>query len=331
MPQVIEWTNPGADDIVWKYPDENITWGAQLVVREMEAAVFFRDGKAYDVFGPGRQTLTTRNLPLVTKVLTRIAGYKETPFKSMVVFVSTKQFDGKYGMKAQTTELAPLMAHGSFWFKIENPQLFVNEVVGAQSAFHTVDVNDFLSGFINEKMIDELSQYDLLTVFTKLDETSMTVKAHILDAFKRLGIELVDLRFEGIDTEPEYRERLFWIKSGQTPSSEVLRMETVKDSAKELGKSSGAGLGSGMMIIPPLFQQPAAPAGAPAAALVICPKCNAQIPATSRFCPSCGAAIVVAPPAPAPTKKSVTKKCPKCGKTVTANAAFCPSCGKKLK
>jgi len=323
MPQVIGWTNPGANDIVWKYPDENIMWGAQLIVREMEAAVFFRDGKAYDVFGPGRHTLTTRNLTLLTKVLTRIAGYKETPFKSMVVFVSTKQFDGKYGMRAQTTELAPLMAHGSFWFKIENPQLFVNEVVGGQGAFHTVDVNEFLRGFVNEKMIDELSQYDLLTVFTRLDETSMVVKAHILDAFKRLGMELVDLKFEGIDTEPVYRERLFWIKAGRAAPTEVLRMETVKESAKELGKSQGAGLGAGMMIIPPMFQQPAAPA-APAVALVICAKCNAQVPATSRFCPSCGIAIV------APAAPTQTKKCSKCGQEVAAEAKFCPSCGKKI-
>src|SRR5512136_2090264 len=133
MPQVIEWTNAGPDAIVWRYPNEDITWGAQLIVHEYEMAVFFRDGKAYDVFGPGRHTLTTRNLPLLTRVLTFLAGYRETPFKSMVVFVSTKQFDGKYGIRAQTTELAPLMAYGSFWFKVEDPQLFVNEVVGAQS------------------------------------------------------------------------------------------------------------------------------------------------------------------------------------------------------
>jgi len=325
MPQVIEWTNPGPNDIVWKYPDENITWGAQVIVREMEAAVFFRDGKAYDVLGPGRHTLTTRNLPLIGKLLTRIAGYKDTPFKCMVVYVATKQFEGKYGMRAQTTELAPLMAHGGFWFKIENPQIFVNEVVGGQNAFRTPDVNEFLRGFVNEKMIDELSQYDLVTVFTKLDETSMVVKGHILDAFTRLGIELIDLKFEGIDTEAEYRERLFWIKSGQTTPSEVLRMETVKTSAKELGKSPGAGLGAGMMIIPPMFQQPAAPAGAPAAVMVICPKCNTQVPSTSKFCPSCGGAIAVTPAA------KPMKKCPKCKEDIAADAAFCPSCGKKLK
>ena len=70
MPQVIEWTNAGSDQIIYKYPNEDITWGAQLIVHEYEMAVFFRDGKAYDTFGAGRHTLTTLNLPLLTSLLT---------------------------------------------------------------------------------------------------------------------------------------------------------------------------------------------------------------------------------------------------------------------
>ncbi len=75
MPQVIEWTNAGSEEIIYRYPNEDITWGAQLIVHEYEMAVFFRDGKAYDVFGPGRHTLTTLNLPLLTSLLTRLAGF----------------------------------------------------------------------------------------------------------------------------------------------------------------------------------------------------------------------------------------------------------------
>ncbi len=321
MPQIIEWKNPGPEDIVWKHPEEEITWGAQLVVREYEAAVFFRDGKAYDVFGPGRHTLTTLNLPLLTGLLSRIAGYGEKPFKASVIFVSTRVFSGKYGAKAQTTELAPLQVHGSFWFKVEEPQLFVMEVVGGQKAYSTGDVDNYLRGFVNEKMIDELSRYDLVTVFTKLDETSVTVKNDILEAFKRIGLDLTDLRFEGIDTTPEFRDRLFWLK--QTRAAEqVLRMETVKEAAKELGKSEGAALGAGMVLIPQIMT-PTGPAPTPAAALVICPKCNARIPATSKFCPECGTEIA-APP-------TGTTECPKCGHPVLKTAKFCPECGKKLR
>lgn len=326
MPQIIEWKNPRSEDIVWMYPDENITWGSQLIVREMESAVFFRDGKAYDVFGPGRHTLTTLNLPLLTSLLSRIAGFRETPFKAMVIYISTKQFNGKYGAKAQTTDLAPLMVYGTFWLKVENPSLFVNEVVGSRGTYSTPEINDFLRGFINEKLIDELSKYDLLTVFTKLDETSIASKTGILNAFKRLGLDLVDLKFEGIDTTPEYRERLFWLKTRTAPE-EVLRMETVKETAKELAKSPGASMGAGMVIIPPIFYPQNAPTAAPAAMLVICPSCRAQIPSTSKFCPNCGTSLGTTPTTPT---QAPTKTCSKCGQTASAAASFCPNCGQKI-
>ena len=321
MPQVIEWKTAGSEDIVWRYPNEEITWGAQLIVHEYEMAVFFRDGKAYDVFGPGRHTLTTLNLPVLTRLLTLVAGYGEKPFKAAVIYISTKVFAGKFGTSAQTTELAPLKVFGGFWFKIENAQLFVNEVVGGQNAYATADVNNFLRGYLNEKIIDELSHYDLITVFTRLDETSVIVKNSLTDYFKRLGIELTDLRFEGIDTTPEYRERLFWLKTGRTAPEEVLRMETMKSAAESLGKSSGAGLGTGMVLIPQIMT-PTGPAQAPAAALVICPKCSSRVPATSKFCPECGTTLT--PPA------AGAINCPKCGKSIPANSKFCPECGEKI-
>jgi membrane protease subunit (stomatin/prohibitin family) len=323
MPQVIEWKGAGSEDIVWRYPNEEITWGAQLIVHEYEMAVFFRDGKAYDVFGPGRHVLTTLNLPLLTGLLSRIAGYGEKPFKAAVIFISTKVFAGKFGTSAQTTELAPLKVFGAFWFKIESAQLFVNEVIGGQNAYTSADVNDFLRGFLNEKIIDELSHYDLVTVFTRLDETSVIVKNSLIDYFKRLGIELNDLRFEGIDTTPEYRERLFWLKTGRTPPEEVLRMETMKSAAESLGKSGGGGaaLGTGMVLIPQIMT-PTGMTQAPAAALVICPKCGARVPATSKFCPECGTQLT--PPS------AGAINCPKCGKSIPAGSKFCPECGEKL-
>ncbi|MGD6852872.1 MAG: SPFH domain-containing protein [Candidatus Bathyarchaeia archaeon] len=326
MPQVIEWATAGPEDIVWRYPNEDITWGAQLIVREYQMAVFFRDGKAYDVFEAGRHTLTTLNLPLLTGLLTRLAGFGgNKPFKATVLFISTKIFAGKWGTRAQTTELAPLQVYGQFWFKVKDATLFVNEVIGGQQAYTTQGVNDFLRGFLNEKIIDELSHYDLVTVFTRIDETSIIVKNTLIDYFKRVGIELTDLRFEGIDTTPEYRERLFWLKTGQTPAGDVLRMETVKSAAESLGKSGGGAgaLGAGMVLIPQVMNQMGgAPQAAPAAALVICPKCGEKVPATSKFCPNCGTNLTP------PSQQAMT--CPKCGKSIPANSKFCPECGEKL-
>lgn len=326
MPQVIEWTGAGPEDIIWRYPTEDITWGAQLIVHEYETAVFFRDGKAYDTLGPGRHTLTTLNLPLLTKAFSRVAGFTETPFKAAVIFISMKQFAGKFGNRAQTTELAPLMTFGSFWLKVESPELFVNEVVGGQKAYTTPSVNDFIRGFINEKMIDDLSKYDLVTVFTKLDETSGEVKASLVEYFRRLGLQLVDLKFEGIDTTPEYRERLFWLKTGTMRPEEVLRMETVKEAAKELGKSSGAGFGTGMVLVPPLFQASTTP-GAPPITLVVCPSCNAQIPSTSKFCANCGKSLSAMPAQPTQVP---SQKCKKCGEILPTGAKFCLNCGTQV-
>jgi membrane protease subunit (stomatin/prohibitin family) len=324
MPQVIEWTNAGQEAIVWRYPSEDITWGSQLIVHEYEMAVFFRDGKAYDVFGPGRHMLTTLNLPLLTSLLTRLTGFgSNKPFKAAVIFISTKIFAGKWGTKAQTTELAPLQVYGQFWFKIGDASLFVNEVVGGQNAYSSDDVNNYLRGFLNEKIIDELSHYDLITVFTRLDETSIIVKNSLIDYFKRVGVDLTDLRFEGIDTTPEYRERLFWLKTGQTAPGDVLRMETVKSAAASLGQGGGSGaLGAGMVLIPQIMNQQGAPQAAPVAALVICPKCGEKVPATSKFCPNCGTNLT--PPA----QQAMT--CPKCGKSIPANSKFCPECGNKI-
>src|SRR5438105_8166587 len=248
MPQVIEWTNAGPDDVVWRYPVEQIITGAQLVVHEFETAVFLKDGKAYDVFPPGRHTLTTLNLPLRTSAYRIFFGGK-TPFPAIVIYVSTKQFAGKWGAKAQTTELAPLMVHGTAWFRIKDPNLFVNEVVGGQGALSTPQVDDFIRGFINERVIDEMSKYDLQTAFTQLDKASVTVKVNINDALKRIGTDLVDFKFEGIDTSDQFRDRLFWIKQ-KAANSDVLRMQTAKDIGSSIGSTPGAVCGPGLNIIP---------------------------------------------------------------------------------
>src|SRR6266581_4119878 len=186
MPQVIEWTNAGPDDVVWRYPVEQIITGAQLVVHEFEAAVFLRDGKAYDVFPPGRHTLTTLNLPLISKAYGIFFGGKN-PFTAIVIYVSTKQFAGKWGAKAQTTELAPLMVHGTAWFRIKDPNLFVNEVVGGQGAYNTGQVDDFIRGFINERVIDVISKYDLATAFTQRAATSDVLR---METAKDIGASL---------------------------------------------------------------------------------------------------------------------------------------------
>ncbi|HFC49694.1 MAG TPA: zinc-ribbon domain-containing protein, partial [Thermofilum sp.] len=144
-----------------------------------------------------------------------------------------------------------------------------------------------------------------------------------------IGLELIDLKIEGLDTTPEYRERLFWIK--QTGAATyVLQTDTLRDVAKELGKSPGASLGAGMMIIPPLTQPPPSsqstqqPQQTPATGVVAqpttktCPKCGRPVPMDAIFCPYCG------------YRFPQSRKCPYCGREIPADSVFCPYCGKKL-
>jgi len=341
MPKVIEWVGAREGDIVWRYPVEEIGWGDNLIVHEYEAAVFFRDGKAYDVFRAGRHVLSTANLPLLTKFLSKIAGFDKVPFRSTIVFVSLKQFQGKFGASGQTKELAPLKFFGGFWFRAEEPNLFVNEVVGGQGTFDTTKLQEFLRGFFNERLIDTMSQYSLADVYGKLDETSLLSKNVLFDAFSRIGLELIEVKFEGIDTTPEWRDRLFYIKTGVS-GAEVLRMETVQKSSESLSKSPGAAVGAGAVILPQMFQQPPAPAQP----MVLCPKCGFQNPQTAKFCNSCGAPMqvgaITCPKCqasnPAGTKfcgscgnpLQATTKCPKCKTEVQTGTKFCPNCGAKM-
>jgi len=320
MPKVIEWVGAREEDMVWKYPNEEIAWGDNLVVHEYEAAVFFRDGKAYDVFRAGRHVITTANVPLLTKIFSKIAGFDKVPFRSMLVFVSLKQFQGKFGAQGQTKELAPLKFFGGFWFRVEEPNLFVNEIVGGQGAYTTDGLQNFLRGYFNERLIDTLSQYSLQDVYGKLDETSLLSKNVLFDAFHRIGLELIEVKFEGLDTTPEWRDRLFYIKTG-VGASEVLRMETVQKSTENLSKSQGGGaaIGAGAVILPQMFQQQPQAQAQP---MVICPKCGYQNPQTAKFCNNCAGPMQ-------PTAQGMIN-CPKCGTSNTAGTKFCANCGTPL-
>ena len=86
MPDNLEWTTSSGEEIVYRHPKDRIGWGDILVVKQNQIAVYMKDGKAYDVFGPGRYVMKTNNIPLLTKVLSRIAGYEKTPFQAELIF-----------------------------------------------------------------------------------------------------------------------------------------------------------------------------------------------------------------------------------------------------
>lgn len=318
---IIEWQGAKKDDIVFKYPNERIRWGDTLIVKENQWAVFFRDGKALDVFQAGRHVLSTADVPLLGGLIKKFTG---DVFQASVVFVSRGQFDGKFGGRAQTQELAPLMFNGQYFFKVEDAQIFVNEVVGHVEVMTTQAVNDYLRGYFNENLMAALSEYTLRQVYGKLTETSTLVKVRLRKDFSRIGLELVDLKFNKIDTEEKYRERLFFMQTGGVGGAGVLEAETRKDMAGSIGAGGGgAAFGAGMMMMGPGGMAQPGFAGQ-SGAVKSCQKCGAQSPVDNKFCNNCGN------PFPAPSGGGGGPKfCPECG-SKTDGAKFCPNCGQKV-
>ena len=140
---VIEWTDDSRDTMVSRYDmnGKEIMMGAQLTVRESQAAVFVNEGQLADVFGPGRYELTTQNMPILTKLKSWKYGFN-SPFKSDLYFVNTRQFtDCKWGtsnpvmMRDAEFGMIRIRAFGSYSFRVKDPAVFMKEVFGTSSLF----------------------------------------------------------------------------------------------------------------------------------------------------------------------------------------------------
>ncbi|MGE3180903.1 MAG: SPFH domain-containing protein, partial [Phycisphaerae bacterium] len=140
---IIEWLDDSHDTIVSRFErrGNEIKYGAKLVVREGQAAVFVNEGQLADVFQPGTYTLETKNLPILTKLLNWYHGFN-SPFKAEVYFVSTRQFtDLKWGTKnpimLRDTEFGPvrLRAFGTYAIQVNDPAAFVRQIAGTNSKF----------------------------------------------------------------------------------------------------------------------------------------------------------------------------------------------------
>jgi len=315
--------------------------GSQLVVRESQEAVFFRDGKAMDVMGPGRHTLTTQNIPILAGLADWVFQGEGTPFKAEVYYVNKKTFtDMKWGTKEpiifRDKELAMvrLRAFGQFSIRVSQSQLFVNKVVGTEGRYTTDAIEAYLKGVIISRLADLMGEtmqsiFDLASAY---DEISTLAKARLADDFEKYGIQLVDFYINAITPPDEVQKRIDERTSmAALGVNDYMRYKTataVSDAAQNTagggGAATGVGLGAGVGMGAAMAQmmagsmmQPQGGAGqaAQGAALVVCPACSKQV-VPGKFCPECG--------------KPMGKTCPKCNATVDPGAKFCPVCGQKL-
>lgn len=351
--EVLEWFDQTGEGIVHRYPQTgsaDIKFGAQVIVRESQAAVFFYEGKGLDVLGPGRHTLSTRNLPILTKVLSLPWGFT-SPFRAEVCFVNLKVFTNmRWGTKDpvvfKDTELGMirLRAFGSFTMRVMQPLLFINTVAGTQGAFATDHVEDYLREVIVSRLNDFLGEYvdSLLNLPQMYDEMAVAVKARLTDDFGQYGMELVDFYINRI-TPPENVQKMMDERAGVAAVGDLdkfLQYKVAKaigdaasstgvgpqDGQSANGMSLGVGAGLGMMMPGMLYKvlngetsAPAAPANQGNQSMVNCPECYGEVAVDSRFCAHCGQQMVI------------IRRCPQCQENVTATANFCSSCGLDLK
>ena len=295
---VIQYQDPTGNTMVSRWPSSGtsaIRFGSQLIVEESQQAVFFRDGKALDTFGPGRHTLQTQNVPILASVFGIPFG-GQSPFQAAVFFVSTKTFmDLKWGTKEPVIfrdhdlAMVRLRAFGKFAVRINNAQVFVNTVVGSRGLYTSDGVEEYFRDFIVARLNDVLGE-NLTSIFdlAKLyDELAMALKARVADDFGKYGIELVDL-FLGAITPPEEVQKLIDERSGMGAIGDMnayMKFKTARaigDAASQPGGAAGgtvgAGIGIGMgagmgAMLPGMMREamqgdasPTAPAAAPAAA-----------------------------------------------------------------
>lgn len=286
--EVIEFLDEGNRSLVQRIPPEgtaDIKFGAQLIVQENQEAIFFRDGKAMDSFGPGRYTLTTANVPIITRILTM--PWEKSPFQAQVYFVGKQTFiDQKWGTRQPITfrdadfGMVRLRSFGKYSFRVADASLLLNTLVGTQGKYTTDEIGSFLKDLIVARLNDLLGSLGigLLAMPAKYDEIAAGTRAKVADDFGKYGLELVDFLIGAI-TPPDEVQKAIDARSAMGAVGDLnafMKFQAAQSMSKlaERGGGDAGAMGMGMgagfgMMMPGMIQQAmqagAAPAAAPAA------------------------------------------------------------------
>lgn len=334
--EVIESTDLSLDTIVYRFPVEGkeIKMGAQLTVREAQCAVFINEGVMADVFAPGRYTLSTENLPVLTKLKSWKYGFN-SPFKAEVYFISTRLFTNqKWGtanpvlLRDSEFGMIRLSAYGVFAFRVKQPEVFLREVFGSLPSYSAEDIQDYLRRMVVSNISDLFGELKIpaVDIAASYNEIGAEGRVRVQSSFETIGLELQNLVVENVSL-PDEVEKVIDKRTSMGVLGDIGKYtqyqaaEAIRDFAQNEGGGNlagmGVGIGAGVQVGQAFANAmgdslrsnaPAAPATPAAAA---CPDCGAEITKGIKFCPECGKPQAVC--------------CPKCGTEIKGK--FCPECG----
>ena len=275
--EILEFLDDSGNVMVKRIPDTGSTeikWGAQLTVRESQEAIFYRDGKSLDVFGPGRHILKTQNIPKLTKWVTSFGYGESSPFRSEVYFVGKQLFpDLKWGtsepilFRDSELKMIRIRSFGSYSIQISDSMLFVNKVVGTRGRYSNSDIVSYLRGIIISKLTSVLGA-ELKTVFdmpASFEDLSTIIKSKLRLEFEGLGLYMHDFYLNSISV-PEDVQDMIDERSGMAAvgnMDEFMKYKvamSLQDAAQNeggaMGSMVGAGAGLGMgFAMPGVIQQ----------------------------------------------------------------------------
>lgn len=278
---IIEFIPTDAPDVmVWRFPryENEIKYGAQLIVRESQSAAFINQGKLADIFSPGQYTLTTQNLP----ILSTLRGWKygfESPFKAEVYFVSTRIFtDRKWGTKnpimLRDAEFGPvrIRAFGNFQIKVTDPAALLRQLTGTDALFTTDQLDDQLRDMVVSRFADVIGQAKIpvLDLAANYEQLGKFVQTHIQPDFTPFGITIVNLFIENISLPDEVEAALdkrtsMGVIGNLNAYTQFQVANSVPDAAKNPGGlgAIGASFGIGAAMAGAVGQAMSSPAAPP--------------------------------------------------------------------
>lgn len=336
------------DVLAWKYPSQELGTWTQVIVNESQEAVFVKEGKILDVLGPGRHTLSTENIPILSKLINLPFGGK-SPFTAEVWFINKAHvIDVKWGTPSpiqlqdpKYKVFIPVRSFGQFGIQINDSKSFLTKLVGTLNIFDQVELVKYFRGLLVSKIKDNISTYliekktSILEINAYINEISDGLKEEIQTEMDKYGISVVNFYITSIDT-PEEDTSVRKLKDALAKKAEMdivgynytqeRSFNTLEGAAKNEGSigsnimGTGIGLGMGVGIGEMVSEQMKNVTKNMDVqknyeeAKKRCSYCNSILNENQKYCAECG--------------KQISRECSNCGAILKEGQKFCAECGK---